>query len=90
MRELLIAVAMTASSMIAAEHANGDPEAASLKWQRFEIPEVGTSVDYPARIFSPSGQSKKGLGRKFDSPDGRTVLSIYSQENVNVIRLRVI
>jgi hypothetical protein len=55
----------------------------SLAWQRFEIPEFGTSVDYPAGIFASSGPSKKGLGRQFDSPDGRTVLSIYSQENTN-------
>jgi hypothetical protein len=54
-----------------------------LAWQRFEIPEFGTSVDYPAGIFAPSGPSKMGLGRQFDSPDGRTVLSIYSQENTN-------
>jgi hypothetical protein len=48
----------------------------SLAWQRFEIPEFGTSVDYPAGIFASSGPSKKGLGRQFDSPDGRTVRSI--------------
>jgi len=69
--------------MIAAEQANGAPGEASLNWQRFEIPEFGTSVDYPAGIFASSGPSKKGLGRQFDSPDGRTVLSIYSQENTN-------
>jgi hypothetical protein len=51
------------------------------RWQTFEIPESGTRLDYPANIFAPSGPAKKGIGRTFDSADGRAVLSIYSSEN---------
>jgi hypothetical protein len=53
----------------------------SLKWQKFEIPEFGTTIEYPAAIFAPSGASPKGTGQSFDSQDRRAALSIYSRAN---------
>jgi hypothetical protein len=53
----------------------------SLDWQTFEVPEFGTRVEYPARIFGPAGETKKGVGQRFESPDGRAILSIYASEN---------
>src|ERR1700745_1750910 len=53
----------------------------SLDWRIFEVPEYGTRVDYPARIFAPAGQPEKGIGQRFESADGSAVLSVYSSGN---------
>lgn len=53
----------------------------SLDWQTFEVPGFGTRVEYPARIFAPSGETKRGTGQRFESPDGRATLTIYATEN---------
>jgi hypothetical protein len=52
-----------------------------LDWQTFEVPEYGTRVEYPARIFTAVGEAEKGVGRRFESKDGRAILSIYAREN---------
>jgi hypothetical protein len=57
-----------------------------LDWQRFEIPEFGTSLEYPATIFPPAGAAQLGAGRgragrPFEGQDGRTVLSVHSRQN---------
>jgi len=56
-------------------------DALSLDWRTYLIPEYGTRVDYPAGIFSPSGPPGKGVGERFETEDGRAVLTIYSDEN---------
>jgi hypothetical protein len=38
-----------------------------LDWQTFEVPEFGTRVEYPARIFTAVGEAEKGVGRRFES-----------------------
>src|SRR5262249_60424859 len=53
----------------------------SLDWQTFEVPEFGTRVEYPARIFAASGKVERGVGQRFESPDGRAILSIYATDN---------
>ena len=54
----------------------------SFDWQTFLVPEFGTTVDYPAGIFSlPDGKADIGVGQRFNSADGRSVLTIYSREN---------
>jgi hypothetical protein len=57
------------------------PGSGALGWRTFVIPEYGTRVDYPAAIFTPAGAAEKGVGERFESRDGRAVLSIYSREN---------
>ena len=52
-----------------------------LDWQTFKVPEYGTRVEYPARIFTAVGEAEKGFGRRFESKDGRAILSIYAREN---------
>ena len=53
-------------------------------WKAFSIPEFGTSVQYPAGIFSVSeGQSETGRGERLATADGRASLSIYAQVNDN-------
>src|SRR5205085_4780536 len=56
-------------------------EITSLDWRIFEVPEYGTRVDYPARIFGPAGEPEKGVGQRFESAEGSAVLSVYSSEN---------
>ena len=54
----------------------------ALDWQTFLVPEFGTTVEYPASIFSvPDGKAEKGFGQRFNSADGRSVLTVYTQEN---------
>jgi hypothetical protein len=51
-----------------------------LDWQTFLVPEFGTTVEYPAGIFSvPDGKAEKGFGQRFNSADGRSVLTIYTR-----------
>jgi len=52
-----------------------------LDWRIFEVPDFGTTIQYPAGIFSPAGKPEKGLGQRFERDDGRAVLSIYSRAN---------
>jgi hypothetical protein len=50
-------------------------------WRTFEVPDFGTSIQYPASIFAPAGKPEKGLGQRFERADGRAALSIYSRPN---------
>ena len=52
-----------------------------LAWRTFVISEYGTRIECPAAIFVPAGATEKGLGKRFESSDGRAVLSIYSGKN---------
>jgi hypothetical protein len=72
---------LLALSVLSSADAQGRrPE--GLDWQTFEIPGFGTTVDYPAGIFSvPGGKAEKGVGQRLSSGDGRAVLMIYSLEN---------
>lgn len=54
---------------------------APLDWRTFVVPEFGTRVDYPAGVFVPAGDPEQGVGRRFDSTDGRATLSIYARSN---------
>jgi hypothetical protein len=54
----------------------------AFDWQTFLVPEFGTTVEYPAPIFSvPDGKAEKGFGQRFNSADGRAVLTVYTREN---------
>src|SRR5258705_11336524 len=53
----------------------------SLDWQSFKVPEYGTRLEYPAKIFVAAGEAEKGVGQRFESSDGRAVLSVYVREN---------
>jgi hypothetical protein len=52
-----------------------------VDWRTFEVPDFGTSIKYPASIFTPAGQPERGLGQRFERADGRAVLSIYARPN---------
>ena len=70
----LIALAVIVSSGAAATK--------PVEWQRYVIPETGTSVDIPATIFSnDAGRPETGYGRRFLSSDGRANLTVQSVPN---------
>jgi hypothetical protein len=77
---LLGMVALLCIAMSSAQAATRD-RAGSLDWQRFQVPEYGTYVEYPAAVFAPVGEAEKGVGQRFERQDGRAVLSIYAREN---------
>ena len=70
-----------------AVHSSAQAQAAprgsqALDWQTFIVPEFGTRVEYPADIFTVTdGLAEKGLGERFSSADGRSILTIYSRAN---------
>jgi hypothetical protein len=72
---LLCSVALFAASSVEAQ----SPLASD--WQVFKVPDYGTRLEYPASIFSAAGQAEAGVGQRFESDDGRAVLSIYAREN---------
>jgi hypothetical protein len=74
---LLLVQSLLAS---AGAEVRGPPE--SFDWETFLVPQFGTTVDYPAGVFSlPDGKADIGVGQRFNSADGRSVLTIYSREN---------
>jgi hypothetical protein len=71
-------VALLMSSAVPAQLRAQRPD---LEWRTFVVPQYGTTIDYPAGIFVPTGAPEKGIGQRFDRSDGRAVLSIYSRDN---------
>jgi hypothetical protein len=54
-----------------------------LAWQKYTLPETGASVDLPTTIFSKDvGQTEKGYGRRFTSPDGHATFALQSIGNM--------
>ena len=56
-------------------------EQSPVDWRTFEVPAFGTTIQYPASIFTPAGRPEMGLGQRFERADGRAVLSIYARSN---------
>ena len=53
-------------------------------WSRYHDLQSGTALDYPRSVFSKAaGRSARGTGRRFASPDGRAMLSVYSLRNTD-------
>ena len=60
----------------------GAAAAQPVRWQRYEIPETGASVDVPTSVFdSDAGQTAIGYGRRFASADQRANLTVQSIPN---------
>jgi hypothetical protein len=78
----VLAGTLAALSVVSGAEAQMHARQAALDWQTFLVPEFGTTVDYPASIFSvPDGKAEKGFGQRFNSADGRAVLTVYTREN---------
>ncbi len=53
-----------------------------VRWQRYEIPQTGASVDVPTSVFKrDAGQTEIGYGRRFRSADQRANLTFQSVPN---------
>jgi hypothetical protein len=74
MSRLLVSAALLCIAMFTVGATTRDR--AGLDWQTFQVPEYGTHVEYPARLFAPVGEAEKGVGQRFER-----VLSIYAREN---------
>jgi hypothetical protein len=57
---LIGSVAFLSVAVFSADAALRD-QSGSLHWQTFQVPEYGTRVDYPARIFASVGGAEKAL-----------------------------
>jgi hypothetical protein len=77
----LLPIMVVQLSILSSAEAQVREQMPLLDWRTFVVPEYGTRVDYPAGIFVPAGASEKGVGQRFNSTDGRAVLSIYSRDN---------
>ena len=38
-----------------------------IDWRTFEVRDFGTSIQYPASIFTPAGQPERGRGQRLIS-----------------------
>ena len=54
-----------------------------VRWTTFTIPATGTSVDFPASIFTEEAGKPDGQGRRFTTSDGRADLTIQSAQNIS-------
>jgi hypothetical protein len=53
-----------------------------VRWTRDNIPESGTSVDFPSSIFTETAGRPDGYGQRFRTADGRADLTIQAAPNV--------
>jgi hypothetical protein len=77
----LLLTTITLLPMASSTHAQFREQRPAFDWRSFVVPQYGTTVDYPAGIFVPAGAPETGVGQRFDRPDGRAVLSVYSRDN---------
>jgi hypothetical protein len=75
--------AVTVAAFLLALLSPAPAENRNLEWRTFRVPDFGTRVQYPASIFVPAGDPEVGTGQRFESADGRAVLSIYWRPNEN-------
>jgi hypothetical protein len=51
----------------------------TIEWRKYVDPQAGTSVDFPANVFSvDAGPPQDGTGRQFSRRDERARLSVYT------------
>lgn len=53
-----------------------------VRWTTYTIPETGTSVDFPASIFTEANGKPEGYGQRFRTSDGRADITIQATANV--------
>jgi hypothetical protein len=69
----VVAFAIATTSVVSAQ---------SVRWSNYTIPETGTSVDFPASIFTKEAGRPDGYGQTFRSTDGQASLTIQAAPNV--------
>lgn len=53
-----------------------------VRWTTYSIPQTGTSVDFPASIFTEEAGKPDGQGQRFRTSDGRADMTIQAAPNV--------
>ena len=53
-----------------------------VRWTTYTIPETGTSVAFPASIFTEPEGKPEGYGQRFRTSDGRANITIQAAPNV--------
>lgn len=76
-----LGAALTLLALVANAEGRVREQSPTADWRTFEVPDFGTSIEYPASIFTPAGRPEMGLGQRFERADGRAVLSIYARSN---------
>src|SRR4051812_10193359 len=57
--------------------------AQAVRWTTYSIPETGTSVDFPASIFTEEAGRPDGRGQRFRTSDGRADFTVQAVPNVS-------
>ena len=57
--------------------------ASPVRWTTFTIPQTGTSVDFPASIFTEEAGRPDAYGQRFRTSDGRADITIQAAPNVS-------
>lgn len=52
-----------------------------VRWTTYTIPQTGTSVDFPASLFTKDAGKPDGYGQRFRTSDGRADLTIQAAPN---------
>ena len=78
-----LAAAGALVAVIALPHAaKAQVPAGDLGWRPYVDERTGTRVDFPSALFSvDGGATERGIGRVFESDDGRAKFSAYALEN---------
>ncbi|MCK1480587.1 hypothetical protein IVB27_39130 [Bradyrhizobium sp. 197] len=54
-----------------------------VRWTKYTIPATGTSVDFPASIFTEEAGLPDGRGQRFRTSDGRADFTLQAVPNVS-------
>jgi hypothetical protein len=80
--KLFFSTAAAAAAISASLYGQAFPSPSAEGWRILAFPDLGTSVQYPAGIFSVSdGKPQKGIGERLSTHDGRATLSVYARAN---------
>jgi hypothetical protein len=55
--------------------------AQAVQWEKYGIPETGTSVEVPSSVFTEVAGKPDGYGRNFRTSDARADLTVQSMPN---------
>ena len=82
LRAGLAAVCALAAISALPRAAQAQMRAGDLGWRAYVDEQTGTRVDFPSALFPvDGGATERGVGRVFESDDGRAKFSAYALEN---------
>jgi hypothetical protein len=73
------AAALSSAVALWASAASAQP----VRWTNYAIPQTGTSVDFPASIFTEEAGKSDGQGQRFRTADGRADITIQAAPNIS-------